>query len=81
MEVELTPFNRGHAGETEMRSFMIVVPDEIVDGATPSCERKERADMETFVVDGAEEALDLPIRLRGVGAQQVMADSQGPQAF
>src|SRR6187399_3039223 len=77
MEVELTPSNRGHAGEAEMRSLMVVVPDEVVDRAAPSREGEERTDMQTFVVHGAKEALDFAIGLGRVRPQQMVSDPVG----
>ena len=52
-----------------MRSLMVVVPDKIVDGAAPRSKREERPHVETLVVDGAKEAFDLAVRLRGIGTQ------------
>ena len=60
-----------------MRAVMIVVPDEVRDGAAACGKRKQRAHEEAFVIDRAEEALDFAIRLRSVRAQQVVANVVG----
>src|SRR5262245_17270839 len=57
-----------------MRSLMIVVPDEILDGSASCCKRKERADIEAFIVDRTEEALDFAIRLWRVRFEDVVAN-------
>src|SRR5687768_16498850 len=74
MEVELTPFYRRHAGQTEVRSLVIVVPDELIHRAAPRREREERAYVQALVVDGAKEALDFAVGLRRVRPEQVMSD-------
>src|SRR5436190_10508704 len=56
---------------------MVIKPDEAVDGSAARGERKERPDVQTLVIDRAEKAFHLAVRLRGVGTQQVMANTKG----
>src|SRR5438093_1267144 len=77
VSLQLPSAGRRDAGVTEMGSFMIVVPDKVLHGSVARRECKQRPDVETFVVDGPKEALDLPVGLRRVGPQQVMRDPQG----
>ena len=72
VEIQLTTAHRRHATEAQMRSFVIVVPDEIVDGAAPCGKREKGPHVETFVVDGPKEALDFPVRLRRIGTEQMV---------
>ena len=60
-----------------MRSLMIVVPDEFLHRSAARRKRKERSDVEAFVVDGAKEPFDFAIRLGRVRTQEVMADVVG----
>ena len=56
-----------------MRPFMIVYP-QTVDRAATGTEREQGVDVETLVVDGPEEALDLAVGLRRVGTDEVVPD-------
>lgn len=60
-----------------MRSLMIVVPDEFLHRSAARRKRKERPDVEAFVIDGAKKAFDLAIRLGRVRPQEVMANVVG----
>lgn len=60
-----------------MRSFMVVVPDEILNRSAARREGEERANVKAFVIHSSEEPLDFAIRLRGVRPEHVMADAQG----
>ena len=56
---------------------MVVKPDEVVNGSAARGERKERPDVQTLVIDRAKEAFHLAVRLRRVGTQHVMANTEG----
>lgn len=59
-----------------MRLFMIVEPDEAVSSAGALAERPAPLQRQASVIDGAEEPLDLAIRLRMTRPEQVMRDVQ-----
>ena len=59
-----------------MRSLVIVVPQELLQSAIAGFEGKKPAAIEAFVVDGAKEAFDFAIALRGIGAEQAVFDAQ-----
>ena len=60
-----------------MRSLMVVVPHEILDGSTAGREGKQLTHMQAFIVDRSEEALDLAVGLGRVRPQQVVANVMG----
>ena len=55
---------------------MVVIPDEILHGSAAGCEGEERSHMEAFVVDRAKEALDFTVRLRRIGPQEMMRNTE-----
>src|SRR6185436_21189842 len=57
-----------------MRSLMVVVPDEVLNGPAPRGKREERPDVEAFVVNRPKEPLDFAIRLWRVRFEYVMAN-------
>ena len=59
-----------------MRSFMVVVPDEIVHGTAPRRKRKERTEVEALVVDRAKAPFDFAVRLRRIRAQQIVTNAE-----
>src|SRR5688500_2739768 len=60
-----------------MRTFMIVVPDELVDRPGARGEGKQWVDVEALVVNGPKEPFDFAIRLGRIRPQQVMANVVG----
>src|SRR5688572_32387980 len=60
-----------------MRSFVIVVPDKVIDRTASRGKRKQGPDVQALVVDGSKESLDFPVGLRGVRAQEVVPDAVG----
>ena len=59
-----------------MRSLMVVIPDEVLDGSAPRPEREERPDVEAFIIDRTKEPLDFAVRLRCIRPQQIVTDAQ-----
>src|SRR5688500_2950669 len=59
-----------------MRSLVIVVPDEIVDGAASRGKREEGTHMEAFVVDGANKSRDFAVGMSRIRTQEMVRDPE-----
>ena len=59
-----------------MRSLMVVIPDEFLDGSAARRKGDQRSNVKAFVIDRAKEPLDFAVGLRRIRPKQMMRNTE-----